>query len=721
MLATSLRLVRSSIAVFVLVSLVPAQTPREPLRVLRAMEVAGVAAFDRDAIATALVGDAVTMQALQRAPDEETAAAVAERVRELHRRGGYAKAEARGEFVDGTLRITLTAGTRFRAGPVRCSGNTRVPTARIRDLLGATDRGRATWVEGKFPVVDAAIGRSVTTAVQNAYREVGRHGVRVKVDLVPAEDRLLLDVAIDDEGHDVRIQSLRLDGEEPAQRDAVMAAVPFVPGALATSAALATLQSQFESTGRYLSVALDLPAEVPAVLDPLPVTVEVRPGAPAVGTVPARDAEQLRRAIDTLLANVKKGVVVSVAAELAEEVTWGRLRLLPGTVTVHFGQAGIAVAVDRLQWGDAPAAKAMLHIVDDQLTFALGNRIGNWRFAGTVGLQFQITTNFSPTGEAEFRWGIGVSTNPGNEVAAIIHPATATHVLTRATEVRRDGDELTIRFGDTSLRIAADGEIVGQRVAVAADDLALTIALARTDLAELRPRPAAGGTRHDAAGLLLEGMIAIATDAFAAAGRDDARLPALMRGCVEAAGAASPEAPNPEPDVGVPSLAAAPSMQAMIATLAAMPAVQRQCQGRIVELSAAFGSLLQGDARVANASFRAMASDERQGPLSLAIAGKLQGLLGNDRAATAFRDLAAARWRFDAFYADAADLAGNLEFLRPWPARIGARWRAQPELRQLGDGLPAGEAGDLAAWQKGLEVLWAAGGEAYLREVLLGK
>lgn len=707
-------------------AVVLAQASSDPWQVLRGMELAGEAAFSRDRVAAALVADQVTLRVLRRPLDAEAAAAVAERVRELHRRGGYARAEAHGEVAVGGLRITLAAGSRYRCGDVRCSGNTLVATARLRELLANGERGSPVWQDGEFPDVEA-IARRVAAVARAAYREIGRHGVEAKVELVPVDDRMALEVSLANEGREVRIQGLQLIGEDEAQREPVLAAVRFSPGSLATTDALADLQRQFEATGRYLSVTVDVPAEGPAGAATLPVTVKARPGAPTLGTLPARDVEQVQKAIDHLLARMRQGSVLSNAFDLSEPIAWGPIRLLPGRVTFLFSRDGIAASADRLQWATAPPVTVGMGLFADQLVAAVGERGGAWRFRDALGLQARLTSTFEPTGEALLRWGVGMSTQPGNGLELLVHPATATHLLVKATEVRRHGDELAMRLGDTTVRISADGEIVGQQVVIGSDD-DFTIALSHVPLsAQLKGLlpAAAPGAKTDVAAMLLEAASAILVDVLSATAGEDARVRALLRGCAEAAAASASGTTSPSPAapaLNMPSFVARTplSFESVIAGFVSIPAVDQRWTGRIVDLSAAFGALLQGDARTANARFLAIANDDAHGPLSLSIASVLNGLVGSERNAAMLRERAVARWSFDAFYADAMDLAGNLALLEALPGRVGRRWRGQPELQELCAGLPAGAEGDRAAWRKGLELLWSAGGGAKLRDALLG-
>lgn len=730
---------RSSIAVLLLPLLLPAQAPTEPWRVLRAMEVVEPAIFDRDTIAGVLAADEATRQALRRPLDAETAAVVAERVRELHLRAGFGAAQATGAVVDGVLRITLAAGKRTRSGGVKCTGNTVVATARLRDLLAATgpkpqswglrqgrfdDRWKPTWVEGEFPTLDAKFAQRIEAVVLAAYQDVGRHGVRAKVEFVTVGDRLELHLAVEDEGREVPIASLALAGEDEAQRGPVLAAMHFTPGTLATSAALADLKRQFEATGRYLNVQLDLPAQMPAELDPLTIAVTARPGAPAFGKVPLRDAAQLQLAIDRAQAHMAAGGMLRVAIRNRDPIPAGRFRILPGGVSILLGKFGLVLAVEALQWGETPAVPVAVQVSPEGLTFRHGERCGRWGFDAALGLEAQVTTSFLPSGEAHFRWGVGVSQKAGEFFAAQIHPATAVHILTKAEEFARNGDELVIRSGGTTARIAADGSIVGQQVTIDLDGDQVTIALAAApDADELSRLFPGAGKAGPASALLLESAGIVLGDLYAAPSGTDPRREALLRGFVAAAASVPATLPAAAPAEQPPTLGntATPSFESLLGGAVLRLAVDRRWQGSIVELGAGFGSLLLRDTGTASARFRAMLANEAQGPLALATAAALHRVLGNERGAAAFRERALERWTFDAVYREAAQLGASLESLRPLPAHVGARWRARPELQDQFASLPAGEAGDLAAWRQGLELLWAVGLGASLRESLLDR
>ncbi len=740
------RTLSSSIVVLLLALRLPAQepAPAEPWRVLRAMEIAQPAIFDRDAIATALAGDEVTRLALRRPLDAETAAAIAERVRELHRRAGFVKAEATGEVQDGVLHITLAAGMRSRSGAVKCSGNTLVATERLVELLAASGprpqsfgmrNGPAgawqpTWVEGEPASMNEKLVARITTIVQDAYQDVGRHGVRTKISFPSHEDRLHLDIVVEDEGREVHIESLALTGEDEAQRGPVLAAVRFAPGTLATSAALADLQRQFETTGRYLTVETDLPVNVPAKLDPLTIAVTVRPGAPPFGTVAIRDAEQLRTAIDRALAQFAAGAVLRIVIKSEQPIPVGQLRILPGEVTILIDRSGATLAIDNLQWGERPAVPAALRIGAQELRFRYGEHCMRWPFEGALGLEAKITTSFEPNGEARAAWAIGLAAKAGEFFVASIHPGTAADLLAKAQAVRRDGDELEVQAKLTTVRLAADGSIAGGsitggRVTVAGDGTQTTLSLTpQPDADELRRLfPGSDSAARNAAAVLLELAGLLLGDAVEAPAQTTTLEEALLRGGIAAAASLPAVIPAAPPVEKPPSLqgASEPSLETQIGAAMLRMAVDRRFQGELVDFGAGFGSLLLRDPGAANARFSAMLDSEEHGPLCLASAAALFTLLSNDRGAAAFRKRATERWTFESAYREAAQIGANLEFLHMVPAHVGACWRARPELKELFAGLPEGEAGDPAAWRQGLERLWTSGLGDRLREALLSK
>lgn len=705
-------------AVVIVVALASAQDRVPPSRVLRDMEVAGAAAFDRDTIARTLVADEPTLRALRRSLDGEVAAAVAERVEELHWRGGYAEAKARGDVVDGKLRIDLQAGRRYRCGEVRCTGNSILTTERIRAGLAE----KIDWRLGDFPTLGGHALRRAVAAVDDAYRELGRYGVSTRVTFVPDGEAMVLDVAIADEGHEARVRSLSLEGDDDAHRDAVLAAVQFTPEMLATKAAIAALRRQFEQTGRYANVQIDVLADAPAVLDPLKIVVKVRAGAGALDRLAARDVAQLRSAFDVELARLQEGVPIQVALAIRTEMSWGRFRLQPGRVVFAFSKNGFAATAEHVVVGNGPPARAAAFLTPDELTIAFGERVGRWVFDRPIGVQFQMTSTLGEQG-AGLRWGLGVWTGDVRMMAVDVHPGIAAYLLAQASEVRRDGDELALRFGDTNVRLAATGEVVGDRVQLGAGDWC-TIALRSAPLAERRrallPATATNAT-PEAASIVLDMLAAIVADAMDPAARADARVQALLRSGVGqivmpvSTELAKTDEYAPLLGDGVSSMAAA------FAVVASIPAVDRSFRGRIVDLSAAFAPLLQGDTRSAATVFEAILANKEHGPVSLAIVAALLHVVGNERGSASFAKVAADRLGFGAFYADAADLGANVPLFTSVPTQVGARWRAQPELREMFAGLPDGEAGDVAAWRKGLELLWNGGGERLLRDALSAK
>jgi hypothetical protein len=710
-----------AVAVAVVMGVVVAQGAPEPWRVLRAMEVDGLAAFDRDAIAVRLAFDPVSIDSLQRALDDEAAAQLAERVRELHRRGGYRRAEARGAVVDGVVRITLTAGPRYRCGTVACSGNVALTEQAIREALRNGGRD-AVWKEGEFARADDRLAKRIEAAVQAEYRATGRYGAKVVVDVVPDDgaESLAARIRCEDEGRRVVIRGHWLVGEpDDEQRDAVLQSLQPELGRVASTGALSILRRMLGATGRYLKVEFELDDSSPAELDPLVIRVTPRPGSRPLGTTALRNAQRLQDAIDRVIARLHEGDSVTIETELTEAATWGRFRVLPGAVVGHLSRDGVIVELERLAWGDRAASAAAFEFDSTGLGVVLAGQTGVWHFRQRVGVQAQLTSTFAATGEASLRWGLGFSLQPADGLAVSIHPATAGHLLSLADEVQDDDGLLIVRFDATTARIRTDGS----RVEVTGAGRKLAFALTPKASVEHRRatlRSGEGAPPIYGATLLLR----VAGEALSAhlGQAPDPRVASLLRGVMATAIAPIRDGGRGEPAVDTPALVdGPPSGERIFEAFLMLPAVRRDVTGRLVELSGAFSSQLAGSLRGANQGFQAIAANPAYGPLSLGLVAAAQRELRRRGLQERFAALAAARWTFDGFYADAADLGANFPATHVLPLRIGAAWRTQPDLKDLLGELPAGEAGDLLAWRKGVEHLWNAGGGDLLRELLLGK
>jgi hypothetical protein len=707
--------------------LVPAQEPQDALTTLRTLEIAGDSPWSRDQIASALAGDS-RLRALRDKADGEVAAALAERVCELHRRDGYADAAVHGETANGVLQLTVTSGKRYRRGEVRCSGNTAVSTNVLRERLAATaTSGSAAapytaWTPGEFGPLDDRIPACAVANVLAAYRDAGRPGAQAEARLVRDDDRMALVVSVTDEGREVRVRSVQIVGEpDDAQWTAIRDGLRLPADALATTAALADLQRQVETTGRYLRVRIDLGSEPPAVLDPLTIRVEPRPGAAAFTPVRQRDAEQLQMALDRLIAEIREGLALRFSMTSSEPIELLSATALPGTMEVWIGRDGFAWSIERLAIGSGEGRRFQIRAVGDELSCELGEKSWRWRVPGGIGVQLRMTSTFGADGLAQARWAVGFSTGANDGVSVELHPATAAYALTSVSAAERDEGDLVLRLEKEHVRIRPDGEVV---------DRCVRFAMADTGHGELSWRdhnygPAPVGGAAGAAVNMAAALEIVATlllDVLPATARADVRVPALLRSCAAAAATMPLAAAGGDvPEVSeAPSLddRASPPWQALLVREAAVLAVDRSYGGRLEELAGLVGVRAIGDARAADVRLRAFLANEASGPLVLGVATLVNDLLGEAPAATICRRRARARLDFARFYADAADLAGHLVAMRPLPGRIGAAWRAQPELKELLAGLPEGETGDLAAWRKGLELLWTAGGEKALRDLL---
>jgi hypothetical protein len=715
-------------------TIVPAQGVVQGLLALRKMEVKGLAEFSRDDVAIALLNDATTLAALQRPLDAEAVALVADRVRELHRRGGYAQAEATGKLADGILHVDLRAGPRFRSGEVRCNGNQVVSTAALRERFAAQPQApiwatddaksaadsdaRRAWIAGEFPTMDDRAAERMQRIVRDAYRERGRYGARSAVEFVPDGERMTLVVTVASEGHEVRIRSVALDGEDEAAAAAVLSRAGFVRDTLATREAVAALRHGLEATGRYLQVDVAVGDDAPASLDPLVVKVKPRPGAPALEAVSPRDVGQVQQALRGLVARFERGDTVAVTSTLTEEVAMGTgLRALPGAQSLLLRRDAFLLDVEHMQFGEAPATRLVVGFCGLGCLLGYGELRAVWRTGFQLPMQLQVVSRLAESGEFELRWGAAFQTGASGMLDLSLHAATARQLLMRASSVQRDGEVLALRFGETTVRIAGDGVLLDEEIAFTSEDRRFVIAWAKDGLGEMTGA-FEGVAVSSNLGEVVTTMLAATWSQLAT---DDHRVPALLREGVSTAAAALEfrDRPHRLAKPTVPRLDKATTVvPAGLGLQLASPMVSREFQGCLPAICSAFACFLLGDARAAKAAFETLAEDDGGGPLSRGAIAIAWQLLGNERLAGVFRDLAASRMTFDDFWRDAADLAASFPKLHGLPARIGARWRATPELKQLFTGVADGEAGDLAAWRKGLELLWSSGGEQLLRDAL---
>lgn len=718
-----------SVALFAARS-VSAQGVEEALRALRAMEIEGLVAFSRDDIAAELARDRETMDALRRRVDDDAAAVVADRVSELHRCGGYAMASATGKASDGVVRIALQAGTRYRAGEVRCSGNTIVGIDELRDRLAArtpprtpsgderlssgTNR-RGSWIAGEFPTLDAVAVERVKHLVRAAYRDRGRWGVVAAVEFVPDGDRMTLVVTVADEGHEVRVRSMRLDGEDQEVAKAVLADVGFRADTPATTRSIDGLRVALEATGRYTKVGLALADDAPSALDPLVATVAINPNTPAPGAIAVRDVAQVRAALLSILERLSGTEALCVELELVEPIGEPPLCVLPGSFSCRVGGSGTLIEIERLQCGDHPPSRAFLGLSPRGLVAGYGEERTVWDLDGALAFGATMWTRLQADGEMEARWGASLSRDGSSGLVLDLHPATPWYLLSRAKSVQREGDVLALQLGETLVHIAADGALREEYVRFPREDGQVTVSVRADGLRELDRALAAENSRSRFLAL----GASILASLLPAEGKSDARVGAMLRG-VATATASLDFSGSRDPSTRVPSLTrtGSPSFLAVLGAMLARPLVARTYSERLAAVCSPFALALLGDGGASRRGFDALSRDERVGPLSLMIVAWGAGVSGNEGRVRAFGALAKDRLTFDRFFEDGAALLASFPQLQRAAAPIGASWRAMPELDELLRDLPPGEAGDELAFRKGIEVLWDTGGARLIRKFL---
>ena len=201
---------------------------------------------------------------------------------------------------------------------------------------------------------------------------------------------------------------------------------------------------------------------------------------------------------------------------------------------------------------------------------------------------------------------------------------------------------------------------------------------------------------------------------------DRKRLRAMARGVMDAwpkpaaSSDDSEEAPSLAGQGGQP-----PSMLHMFAGLARVPCVRRGYSGRLVSACACVSSYLAGDGRSTGAALNELVEKHEAGPLVLVPLSMLFAMTNNDRPAKGLRELARRRWSFDALWNDAADVFANFPSLAEVPAKAGAAFRRDPDLRRLFAELPDGPDQDVRAFRVAVRYWWSQGGEGMLEKLLL--
>lgn len=671
-------------------ALAPAQE-RMAWQVLRAAHIEGGVAVAAAEVRQALAGDPAVRRALARL-DDAACLAVQDGLRDLLRGAGFAAADVQATVHDGELVVLVHEGPRRRCGEILVAGAKAVDAAVLRAAVTAADRRWPEWAQGRPAPAFAAVPAHVQVEVERVYHAHGRYGMRSTAEFRTHEDTVDLAIAVLDEGREVRAQRLEIQGDGADEARAALERIAWQPGTLLSEANLEALRSQLFASGRYTTVATDVPAQG-ALLDPFVVTVEPIADAPAFADPEAKVLARVQQGIDALLARLRAGATVRVDATLDEALPGEWVTLLPGRVRAEISMRRFFVHCDAVRFGPDAGEPVDLELVERGLEVQLGTRRFRWEVP--TGIQAVLRSSVGQDGKTEVRWGIGFTTsgNLPNLVLDIAPPTALKLLRTAFTERHWDGENLVVTSGPTTFTLTANG-------ALAADPIVLNEASPRVALTIDETQPPLPHDQADAGTLpqLLTTLLATRSgDATDAVGT------ALVQGILRALASTTPVPAAAERI----HLAAAPGRRSVgspiadLATFASAYAAGGQGPPWTQDLLGSIGAFVDGQRQLAWQHVVALAKHPDTGPLARAAIAAAFALAGNDQAAAATRGLARETWTFDRAYADLAPLLSNGPFQGSATA-LAAEWRKEPALADLMR--PAQD--DADALRIGLEHLW---------------
>lgn len=705
-----------------------------PWQVLRGMEVTG-SGYERDDIAGTLATDFETTRTLQRALDDVTAQVVADRVAIMHRVGGYPAATAVGEVVNGSLRIAVQPGARYRWGEVRCAGNTMLRDEQLAGALSkpssatmsdvpfsaALASQKALLSVGEFANTTPSMMKRLQEGAIAAYETIGRYGAEIQIAHEHDHDKLALLVTVASEGREVVHGALELDGEPDAETAAaVIAWVAPKPGALLTKPVLSRIRRRIEATARYADVEVVVPESSSASQSPLIVKVVRIPEPPPFDEVQLANAAWVDRALERSLAGLRGGELLQAGVEVRESLPMSPvLTVHPGRVQLTFGIKGMRLEGQRVSWGGGPPERFALQIDPHGLSLTAGRSESIYKtsFGELLSVQLQLTSTLPANGQGEIRWGFGAASGDYPEFFSDMHPSFAMRVLRSVDEVREVASDLELIFGETKMRLGAAGELRDQPIGFAVDGNQFTVGM----VSELPSAQAVADNNSAAvpAAALHKILVAVLGQTVAHPTEQE-RLRAMARGVIDAW--PKPIDASDEPDDS-PSLAGEsgqpPSMVHVFAGFVQLPCVVRSYSGGLLEVCACASSYLAGDSRTAGAALKDLAEKRKAGPLLLLPLSLMFRATNNERHANLLRDLSRRRWNFDAIWSDAADLLANVPWLAAVPANAGAAFRKDQVLQRLFAELPDGPNADTRAFRIAVRYWWSHGGEGMLKQLLL--
>lgn len=670
-------------------------------RVLRAMEIDGCSAAQRDAIAAQLFLHDDVANALARPLDEAAARVVASRLATLYHEDGFPAAEVTAQIVDGVLHLRVVSGAERTAGPITVRGESPLTHEALVACLGKVDAKVGLWQQGEPAAVGAEHAARIERAVVAACEANGRRGARVAATFDTTGEAVGLAIAFAEPGTEVRIQSVVLQGDDEVHAKSSLLGAAFTPGMLATTAAIDGLVRHCLVTGRYLRIEPVLQAG--QVLDPLVLRATMRPGAETMQDVPRDDIVLLQRFLDSLRTTTElpEGRALQLTV-LAEDDPTG---YFPNGLRMLVGRHGGRLTAEPLSLG-AVSAPAVLAVHDQGLHVALGDLA--WQTGGGAGSHVSLTIRAAITdeGTAHLSYGLGWSTKRRAPIEIDAHPGFVAYALsTGRLVVRREEAAVHVEVGPglVDLTFDRDGGFQSVRVGSELRDVGGSFAIVDAPSFAEAPAPAssADGSGRD----LLQRLVRDA-------GGDPAiavEMVALLKTLVDHGAAWSSAGPQ------VPPLRQrARAGSGIVRSLCARVATARAARGWPLPMVDVLLALEGRNGEAWRAAGRSFERAEGLGPLAWATSAQVHAFYGRNALVRPMRSRGREQLQLPALQRDLDDLFASVPFLAHLPQRLGAAWRALPELRERFGALPAGEAGDRQAFELGVGLLWEHGGRDLL-------
>jgi len=670
-------------------------------RVLRAMQIDGCSPAQRDAIAMHLHRSDDVANALARPLDEAAARVVAGRLATLYHEDGFPAAEVTARLVDGVLHLRVVPGTERKAGPITVRGESPLSQDALTACLGKVGTKEALWQVGEPAAVGAEHAARIERAVVAACEANGRRGARVAATFDTTGDAVGLVVTFAEPGTEVRIQNVVLQGDDEAHAKSSLLGAAFTPGMLATTAAIDGLVRHCLETGRYLRIEPVLPAG--QAFDPLVLRATMRPGAETMADVPREDIALLQGFFARLATRTKLpgGRAVQIRGVPLEE----DFGFFPKGLDLMVGSNGAQITSEVLAIGEF-SAPFVIGLFEEGVFLRFGPQSWHWEPARIGRVSWSIAAQMIESGTAEIRYGFGWGMKERPLFELDVHPGFVAYSLgTGRVLLRREGELVHVDVGPGILELRLDRSGDVQGVALGSSGLGDGFSVQLVDMPSYADSLAAAGA---GSGTVREG-------GQGSAGHSDDDPTITKELAVMVGSLLELEWGAPSEDLAPPQLSSRfGRASGVVRLLCSVVATRSSARGWPLLMTDMLLALEAGKQDAWRAAGRAFERAEHVGPLAWAVAAQVHGLYGRGALVRPMRSRGREQLQLPALQRDLDDLCASVPFLAGVPQRLGATWRALPELRERFAALPAGEAGDRQAFELGIGLLWEHGGRDLL-------